>query len=124
MREIKFEYLIIHKPDERVLKKYIFTLDDIENGKASFALSSNTYVIRRQYTGLKDKNEVEIFEGDIVKNSFDDENYQIKFKQDCFVLHSDEQFIYPSSLYHHIKENDIQVIGNIYENQELLKGEK
>ena len=129
MREIKIEYLIIHKPDERVLKKYIFTLDDIENGKASFALSSNTYVTRRQYTGLLDKRGVEIYEGDVVKAEkyekiLQHELSKVIFKDGAFCLHTIE-YEYNAKLFLcNVKMSNIEVIGNIYENPELLKGEK
>ena len=71
------------------------------------------------FTGLFDKNGVEIFEGDIVICP-NDEKYKIKWhkRMCCFVgymIDGDyEMFDYV------LKETLLKVIGNIYENKELL----
>ena len=67
-----------------------------------------------QYTGLKDKNGKEICEGDIV-SYFKDELAEIKLKKGCFAIESENYIDY----FHEIL-GEIEVVGNIYENKELL----
>jgi len=77
------------------------------------------------YTGLKDKNGKEIYEGGVVKLSrywqdhFGRENTNIFFVNGCFEFaHS---LVKPFPLYS--IADACEVIGNIYENPELMKGE-
>ncbi len=77
-------------------------------------------VIIMQYTGLKDKNGKEIYEGDIVRYN-DKLTGAIVWKYTGFVL---ELFNGEKStiiLWHDIDNRDnIEILGNIYDNPELI----
>lgn len=70
-----------------------------------------------QYTGLKDKNGREIYEGDIMFCVDDAQYYKIVFLDGMFLLEVSKKDYSP------IKEYvfDSQVVGNIHQNPELIK---
>ena len=74
-----------------------------------------------QFTGLKDKYETKIFEGDILKESSGDDVGVVRYEDDdgMFVLVVDD-VIYNFS---NIDSKWYEVIGNIHDNPELLGGE-
>jgi len=69
---------------------------------------SNDY-IWQQFTGLKDKNGVKIYEDDIMENKEMESKEVVIFSEGCF------------SIYSLLALEEFEVIGNIYENPELLK---
>lgn len=75
-----------------------------------------------QYTGLEDKNSTKIFEGDIVLADFEykDERMEVIFYQCGFKLKSKNcEYYYDYSI--HDESADLEVIGNVFDNHELLE---
>ena len=74
-----------------------------------------------QYTGLKDKNEKEIYEGDICANYYG-KSFIVKYDYGCFLYDDNEPLAYcPEDCEFTDTQKWCTVIGNIYENSELLK---
>ena len=96
----------------------------IWNFEETHIVDGETKAILMQYTGLKDKNGVEIYESDIIKSTSYDA-YEVKWVE--FI--GEENFgdgigyagwnIDLCSGYPPVKQ-ELEVIGNIYENKEVL----
>jgi uncharacterized phage protein (TIGR01671 family) len=82
-----------------------------------------------QYAGLKDKNGTRIFEGDIIKqviphNLVQPFIFTVNWCEECamFVLPCITNDAFESD-FTVMRSDEIEVIGNIYDNPELLEGE-
>ena len=71
-----------------------------------------------QFTGILDRNKKEIFEGDIVRRVNGDSLYTVEFGHGCFIFRSVR-----SGYYFHSNHFLVEIIGNVIDKPELLKGE-
>ena len=104
MREIKFR--VWDKINRMWLKRFNVNLLDI-------GVFSNVEIM--QYTGLKDKNGKEIYEGDIISWKSD---YEDAFK--CAKVFFEDGAFRLYNPYFELNEyENLEVVGNIYENPEI-----
>lgn len=83
----------------------------------------DTGIILMQYTGLHDKNGKEIYEGDILRfNEVDTAIVEWNEKYAYFMVRPIQDYYFDSDvLGHAIEYNNAEIIGNIYENEDLLE---
>lgn len=117
-REIKFRYIVKHIAGGAIIP-LTYALEQIECGEMDEFLLSGRYEIlhRSQYTGLKDKNGKEIYEGDIVE--YKDESSRVnRLVVKWNGIDASFDFGWVRTRY---ASTNGEVIGNIYENPDLLE---
>ena len=130
-REIKFAFWHNWKKEMWSVDSINWVYNEVWNGGDGANLNDGVLL---QYTGLLDKNDKKIFEGDIVRVNDDqdgDRTYEVIFKEGCYW----GKCIYtlrPSTTPYKTLLFDLdywdneskEIIGNIYENSELITGVK
>lgn len=80
-----------------------------------------------QYTGLKDKNGERVFDGDILKFDWiNEEHYlgKVVWNSECACFDIEPRIENIDAFFRFVACNELEVIGNIHDNPELLKTEE
>ena len=126
MREIKFRAWVKEKKAifeviliDYVTKKVTYLLERV--GHLLSIRDAKFYDVElMQYTGLKDKNNKEIYEGDILFESFGERYYKVVFENGSFKAEVEGDFEEYSFDLIDVVAQGYEVVGNIYRNPELL----
>lgn len=92
------------------------TLYEVKDNGHFIRLRPDTHIVEF-CTGLKDKNDTLIYEGDILWDDHSEEYAKVIFEEGQYILSTDTV---SWSLYECVR--DFEVVGNIHEHKELLEG--
>ena len=117
MRDIKFR-LVCKSVTGDLFYRYL-DFDTLIRGEYTINTDGliETIIGKNQYTGLTDKNGKEIYEGDICNARLADGTpltYEVEIP-DVYIATNE------SDSYYLVDEKTFEVIGNVYENPELLE---
>ncbi len=123
-REIKFrawdennKYIVPDFDNWLDFKGQYWTIPDRTYDTPNIEIVKMQGIILMQYTGLTDKFGKEIYEGDIV--NIDGLNVKVEWYNGAWTV---EYFTSPQRSYLSVfDETDVEIIGNIYENQNLIE---
>lgn len=116
MREIKFRAWT--EPENKMINWNSLLRMNLYN---IFVIPEQCGVILMQYTGLKDKNGKEIYEGDIIQT--EELTAVIEYSEIYaeYITTNTNQIQYEDEPLGDLRGEEIEVIGNIYENPDLLE---
>jgi len=139
MREIKFRCWSKERKGIGIVTKICFLTNECDyalgkkKGDTDFGWTSLDNVILMQYTGLKDKNGNEIYEGDILKyREYDNLSHKQDFSidkvewgetgdSDGWAHERHFEYIVGGDSLADVYGKYCEIIGNIYENPEMIK---
>ena len=107
--------------ERKSLRDSIFVYDSETQSFNDYEINPSTL---GQYTGLTDKNGKRIFDGDVAKvlQGKDKDIAYVGFENGAFMLYPKTGNIYERTLWEYwYNDWDVEVIGNITDNPELLK---
>ena len=126
MREIKFRaWHLGHKPSWKYPPSMLY--DEKPGDCLLWKNQGQNIETVMQYTGLKDKNGKEIYEGDIVSD-FEPDYFQVEYSNGSYwcvgykngkpIIDMFEPYILDKE---NVESQQLEIIGNIHENPELLE---
>ena len=121
-REIKFEimFLVSTKEFDKKVAKHYTTLDRMIDGRDTFDYSAVEIIAKRQFTGLKDVNGTEIYEGDIVQSDYYYPSYECLCPVEFVVTGNNAGFGFDDGEQDAYEYGNLTVIGNIHENKDEI----
>ena len=126
----RFKFRVWNKKESRYdNESYVVVSDGLLYGHnyGLYIVNQESFIIQ-QYTGVKDKNGKEIYEGDILSYKQHLHNTSIKSDKKDYIVYDNAMFCFKSDFgtqsfgggMSNAGREEFEVIGNIFENPELL----
>ncbi|WP_085521391.1 YopX family protein [Tuberibacillus sp. Marseille-P3662] len=123
MSNIKFRYIVRHKASGNIETKHYF-LSQIEERPlkelSPAFLADYELLSRDQYTGLRDKNGVEVYDDDLINSQGG--IYRVRYVDGSYYAVKPNAINTLHFYLDYKTKYNVEVIGNVHENPDLLEG--